>query len=565
MGLDNDSVKIGNKDITRVNTKRKILIIEDNVINQQILINILEDRYDTITAENGLIGLELLKKHYNELSLVMLDVYMPVCNGFQFLEITQKEPMLATVPVIVTTGSEDPEDEVKCLRMGVYDFVTKPYNRDIVLARIDHIIALKESVTALAVVENDPLTGMYNMQAFVHKAQQLLTLNPDKHFDLLLADIEDFKLVNDNFGEDVGDSVLLELAKACRAIIPAFVEARSGDKFYFLCDCVEKLNVDFSSFIASEISANLMIPNLSIKFGVYHHIDSSVAVSSLCDRVNMAIDQIRHNYNKHIAFYDESLRQKLLENQKMEADFITALENNEFYAWYQPKIDARTGKIIAAEALARWIPYIGKMISPAQFVPLFERNGQIADLDEYIFKQVCILQKELIASGKRVIPISVNLSRNSIYRGDLVERYLAIAKQYEVPLRLVPLELTESAATENKAVKNIVDKLAKAGFEMHMDDFGTGYSSLSSIISLPFSVIKLDKSIIDQIGCTKADIVLKYMIGGINAIGLEVVAEGVENEQQIDFLKGVGCNLIQGYYYSAPKNKALFLDMLEAN
>ncbi len=554
-------------EITRnaINTKRKILIVEDNFINQEILTTILEDKYGILTAENGLVGLELLKKHYKDISLIILDVYMPVCNGYEFLEKIKENYLLSQVPIIVTTASEDPQDEISFLQMGVYDFVTKPYNAEIVRVRVDHAISLKETIANLSAVENDSLTNMYTMEAFNYKVQQILSMNSEKRFALMLADIQDFKLVNDTFGEEIGDHVLVEAAKAYRKYISFYAAARKGDKFYFLCDKLDK-NIEANvKSICKEINDNIMIRTLNIKYGVYCDVDPSLSVSILCDRLDMAIDSIKNSYNEYLAFYDESMREKRLSDQRMEADFGPALENGEFYPWYQPKVDLQTGKIIAAEALVRWIPEMGKMVSPGMFIPLFECNGQIADLDEYIFTQVCCFQKQRLEAGKQVVPISVNLSRNSIYRHDIVKRYCEIVEEYALPLKMIPLEITESATTESKVVQRFITKANEAGFEIHMDDFGSGYSSISMLTSSVFKVVKFDKSLIDQIGTEKGEIVMKYMLGASHAIGLKVVAEGVEKQEQIDFLKAVGCDAIQGYYYSPPQCQSVFEQMLDAD
>ena len=196
-----------------VSAKRKILVVEDNELNREILTELLSEKFDILTAENGEIGLKMLSEHYRELSAVLLDVYMPVCDGFEFLERIKDDVMLSSVPVFVTTGSNRQLDEEHCLELGAVDFISKPYKPKVVKARLNSVIKLRESAAALSAIEYDELTGLYTRQAFYHHAKTLINFRSDKKFHVLVADIHNFKLVNSIYGEKMGDQVLEYLAK----------------------------------------------------------------------------------------------------------------------------------------------------------------------------------------------------------------------------------------------------------------------------------------------------------------------------------------------------------------
>jgi len=543
--------------------KRKALIVEDNDINAEILSIILNKEFEIYTAKNGEEGLKLLAEHYRELAIIFLDVYMPVCNGFEFLERIQNDELLNSIPVIITTASSDPEIEIKCLNLGASDFVTKPYNASVVLGRARGLIKLHESVATLSAVEVDKVTGYYTMAAFYHHAETMLRACPDKTFDLILLDIPDFKIVNSAYGEKKGDLVLKYLAESCANYIPEALIARQVDKIFGLFPSEYRLTCEQLKEVGINTIKNAPVPNLQIKLGYYENIDKSYKITILCDRVQMAIDSIKQDITKSVAYYDDDLQKRRVRNQKMESEFESAIENGEFVVWFQPKVDVHTEKIIAAEALVRWIDKEGNMISPGEFIPLFEKDGLIHRLDEYVFNKVCNFQRERLSSGKKVVPVSVNLSRNSVYHIGTIDNYVEMVNESGISKDLVPIEITESATAAGQRIMNLADELKNAGFSLHMDDFGAGYSSLSSLGTISFDVLKLDKSLVDQIGSDRGNNVLKHTIMIAQELGMKVVAEGVEESNQISFLRLAGCNMIQGYYYSPPRNEAIFVEMLD--
>lgn len=561
MRIDSDNERL--LEPGEVHAKRKILVVEDNELNREILSSFLEEKFEVLIAENGEEGLKILVEHYRELSVILLDICMPVCDGFEFLRRRNADRILSTIPVIVMTGSNSQDAELQCLDLGAVDFIPKPYNIKIVMGRINSVIKLRESVQMITAVENDELTGVYTRQAFFYHMKKLLKLKPNERFHLVIADIRDFKLINSSYGEKVGDKILCYLAKTYTEMIKTGLVSRYGsDQFvcmaYGECD----LSSETMMKLEKEIAGNAPIPNLMIKYGIYENIDKSLPVSVICDRGFMAIRSIRDNYECSVAYYTEKMKQKQMRDRELENRFETAMSNGEFVAYFQPKYDVKTEKISGAESLVRWINPDGSMVMPGEFIPLYERDGLIVKLDEYIFRYVCEFQRELMEKGQELIPISVNLSRASIHHLGIAERYMEIIKENGIPFSSVPIELTETATLNRVVIRDFTERLVNAGFSIHMDDFGVGYSSLITLSELPFDTMKIDKSLIDGISQQKGRIVVQQGIVLGHGLGMKVVAEGVESAEQVELLREMECDDIQGFYYSRPLPKDEFIKKL---
>ena len=533
--------------------RRKLLIVEDKELNREILTELLQDDFDILTAENGEIGLKVLAEHYRDISVVLLDVCMPVCDGFEFLERIQGDVLLSSVPVIVTTGSNRLEDEERSLELGAVDFVTKPYNAKIVRERINGVIKLRESAAILSVVEFDDLTGLYTKQAFFHHVKTLIRYRNDQNFTFIVADVKNFKWINSVYGEKIGDNVLVYIGKSLLKYFRKGLVCRyGGDQFACVIYGQEVPDSHTLEEMSREIAALAPIQNLVINYGVYQGVDKSQSMTIICDRAFLALKSIKDNYEGRIAYYDDKMIQKHLRERMLENDFETAVRNREFVVYLQPKYNTRTEQIVGAEALVRWKRPDGSIISPGEFIPLYEKNGQIVKLDEYIFRLVCSIQRDRMKNGQVLFPVSVNLSRASLYYDGMIERYAKIIEEMGIPFGCVPIELTETASLYNEQIKELTEKLVETRFQRHMDDFGSGYSSMTSLNMLPFNVLKLDKSLIDFIDQERGHQVIRHTIALAHGLGMEVLAEGVEEKEQADILKGMDCDEIQGFYYSRP-------------
>ena len=534
-------------------SRRKILIIEDNELNRKLLAELLEDSYEVMTAGNGEEGLKLLGENYRDISAVLLDVSMPICDGFQFLDRIKDDVMLSSVPVIVITGSNRPEDEVRCLELGAVDFIRKPYNVRIVKGKINSVIKLRESAIVLSALEYDELTGLYIRQAFFHHAKTLMQFKQDQKFHIVVADVKNFKWINGTYGEKTGDQVLAYLGDVYKSHVHSGMVARyGGDQFVAILYgdlALKKENVEKA---IRKIEKRAPIPNLVVNYGIYENVDKSLPLTLICDRAFLAMKSIQDDYEHQFAFYDEEMGRKHIHDRIMENEFDDALRNEEFVVYLQPKYNVVTEEIVGAEALVRWKKKNGTMVSPGEFIPLYEKDGLIVRLDEYVFNKVCRIQKRCMNEGRKLIPISVNLSRASLHYENMILRYVRIVEENGIPFPAVPIELTETAALYNVQIKDLTEKMVSAGFELHMDDFGSGYSSMTSLNQLPFDTLKLDKSLIDYIENHRGKEVIRHTIALAHSLGMQVLAEGVEKASQVEVLRELNCDEIQGFYYSRP-------------
>ena len=534
---------------------RKILVIEDNEMNREILKDILCEEYDVLEAVNGAEGLALLEANYQELSVILLDLQMPVMNGFEFLEHVHRDALLSAVPIIVMTADENVDSESRCMALGAVEFLEKPYNPVIMFGRIHNIIRMREAAADIRAIEYDELTGLYTRQAFYHYAAKRLKETPDTAYTLFIVDVREFKLINSLYGEATGDKVLKAIADHLRRdgrLSNGIVGHYGADRFIGLFEA--------GQIPAEEVLERLLcrpieiapVFNLVLKLGVYEQVDRSLSISTIVDRAISALDTVRHSYTNHVGTYDSPLAQKHRQEQQMEADFPAALEHREFEVWFQPKVDPAQNRLVGAEALVRWRKSDGKLVAPGLFIPLFEKDGLVAQLDEYMFREVCRLQSKWSREGRPCFPISINMSRTTLLQPDTVAVYRQIVTDAGTPIELVPIEITESSAFLSDQIGERMKELCQCGFSLHMDDFGSGYSSLTSLGVLPFDVTKIDKSLTDTIGTTRGEMILRHMIEVIHELGMKAVIEGVETAEQVEVLKRFGCDAIQGYYYSRP-------------
>lgn len=543
--------------------KRKILVVDDNKMNQEILKAILGNEYSVITASNGLEGIDQLTTNINEISLVLLDLNMPICNGYQFLQRRRASSILSAVPVVVITAEGRDDDEVKCLQLGAIDFIIKPFNADSVKSRIQNIIKLRESEVALSKVEYDDTTGLLSMAAFYHHTEEILKTNQGKSFDLVLLDLVSLKTFGHVFGEKRGDDLLQKIGNYLNEYGNIALFSRKGECFFAFIDSDNFEEIDEITDHIKDKLKEMSAISLKMNTVIYRSIDKSKDMQYHCNNMMVAAENLKNDYKNDTYIYNDGARQQIEEGQRIGAFFESALRTKQIKLFFQPKVDAKTGNIVSAEALARWLKDDGTYIMPGKFIPILEKNGKIKQLDEYMFRNVCEYQSERIAAGKKVIPISVNLSRHSVYSLDTVATYAEIIKEEGIDFSLVPLELTESATGESSSIMEIAKKFSDYGFTLHMDDFGAGYSSLTDLSSLPFSVVKLDKSMVDSLQYAKGRTITESMIKIAHDIDLSVVAEGVETQSQLDFLKSAGVDTIQGFFYYPPQDMANFNALLD--
>lgn len=402
----------------------------------------------------------------------------------------------------------------------------------------------------------DELTGIYNKQAFYTKTKEMLLDNPDKNFDLLRINIERFKVLNDLFGESTGDKLLRYIGKFLKEInLPLCVSGRLyADNFVV---CYEAGKGDSRRMINTlqMVADSFAINNRTIlSFGLYRIDDKTLPVSVMCDRANMALWKAKGNFKNPYCEYDEKMRQQVLKEQKIINAMEMAIQNKEFTLYLQPKYDIEKGTIIGAEALVRWISQENGFISPGDFIPVFENNGFVYEVDKFIWEESCRYLRKWLDEGREVHPISVNVSRIDLYDPKLVKHLVDLREKYQLPSQYLELEITESAYTEDpEQIITITRQLREAGFVILMDDFGTGYSSLNMLKDIQIDVLKLDMGFLKSSDYSaKGGNILTAILKMAESLKMQTIAEGVETKEQVEFLKGIGCKYVQGFYYSKP-------------
>lgn len=408
----------------------------------------------------------------------------------------------------------------------------------------------------------DQLTGGWN---YTFYSEQLKKESGSGY--VVSADIKAFKLINSVCGISKGDDILRRISSIIdRAVCGrGFYGHLNADHFVFFLkvdsdEKVEEILREINESIADMVVEE-DIPKISPYFGVTRW-NAGMRSQVVLSEANTAKHRIKEHKEAFYGFFRKEDVERALEIKYIEDSFENAIKNKEFKIWYQPKFDPASLEMIGAEALVRWLRPDGTLVSPGKFIPIFESNGMILELDRYVFASVCEKQIEWEKKYGRIIPVSVNLSRASLYFNSIVEDYGSIADRIGIRPKFVPLEITESAAVGNGEIKELADRFYDAGFRLHIDDFGTGFSSLSTLNMMRFDTLKLDKSIIDYIGDRAGNVLLKHTVAMAKDLGLEVIAEGVEVSEQVGFLRELNCDGIQGFFFAKPMNENDFEDKL---
>ena len=422
---------------------------------------------------------------------------------------------------------------------------------------IQNMRAVRRAKNLISATETDSLTGLYNRDFFIQYASRMFKEHPETPMDAISVNIEQFHSLNALNGRDFGDRVLRALGNE---ILSAADEMKGiagrieADGFDIYCRHSEDFQAIFDRLQArlDALSSNVSI---RIRMGVMPWQQKMEPVQ-LFDRARTACSMARGHYKEHLIVFDEKVNEREIYEQRLLNDLRHSLDTNEFEVFYQPKFDIQSEppKLVSAEALVRWRHKELGMISPGDFIPLFEKNGQIGLLDKYVWEEAASQVARWRDKHGVTLPVSVNLSRVDVFDPQLEETLDEILRRNNLKHNAFKLEVTESAYTENAdQVIQVVEGLRRKGYEVEMDDFGTGYSSLNMLSDMPIDVLKMDRAFVRNIEHDKKDIQLVALILDIaKNLNVPVIAEGVETEEQMLLLKDMGCSIVQGYYFSKP-------------
>lgn len=550
--------------------RRTVLIVEDEWINTELLSEILADSYEIVTAGNGKEALDVLQQSLKPISMILLDINMPVMDGFEFLKIIKDNDNYKKIPIIVLTSEKD--HELRALELGAADFITKPYDfPEVIIARVRRSIELSEDRKLINEAERDELTGTYTKHIFIQYATNIDLYHPDEIMDLIVFNLDKFHLYNELHGYEVGDYTLRSVAAILKDIVRennGIVGRLQSDYFALYMNRVD----DYSNLLSTidhELINKYDVTNLRFHLGIYQIESKDEPMGKRIDRAKQVCDSIRDSNKEKYHVFDKKAQEDTLFKERLVQDVKTAISEKQFEVYYQPKIDISGDKYVlsSAEALIRWNhPDLG-FISPGVFIPLFEENGAIRLVDRFVWREAAIQIRKIKEKFGYTIPVSVNISRIDLFDKNLVNDIRGIIDEAGISVSDMYLEITESAYNDEvDQVVASVDKFKEEGFTIEIDDFGSGFSSLNTIAVLPLDVLKLDLTFVREMFKNNKTFKIIGIIADIaKYLKVRLVAEGVETKEQLVALQSMGYNIIQGYYFSKPLNAADFEKFIESN
>ena len=540
----------------QIQRPKLVLIVDDQEINRDVLGSILEDDYELLYAENGEEALKIMREKRERLSIVLLDLMMPVLNGFEVLETVRNDELLRQIPIIVLTAERSAE--LQALQMGASDFIPKPFDeQEVILARVSRVVELSEGRQLISAAEHDKLSMLYTRNFFMEYAERIFQYHPELHMDAVVINIEQFHSINALNGRSFGDRVLQVIGEEINAFLAGTEGIASrfeADRFAIYCMQQPDYRALLNRF-QDRVNRLTRKVSIRLRMGVRTW-QKGVEPLTMFDHARAACNRVRGDFQNPLMFYDDDMRMKELLNQRLLNDLHSAADERQFKDFYQPKYDIQADppRLASAEALIRWKhPELG-MISPGEFIPLFEGNGLISVVDNFVWKEAAAQITAWKEKYGFTLPVSVNVSRADVFDPTLVERLAELVESNGLDYGSIKLEVTETAyADDANQVLDVIRRLRERGFEIEMDDFGSGYSSLNMLSDMPVDVLKMDMKFIRNIESSETDRKLVTLILDIaKFLDVSVVAEGVETEGQLAILRSGNCDLVQGYFFSRP-------------
>ncbi|MEH2371095.1 GGDEF/EAL domain-containing response regulator [Nostoc sp.] len=596
--------------------KKDILIVDDMADNLRVLSSILtREGYNVRKALNWQMALTATQTLLPD--LILLDIMMPEVDGYEICQTFKAWELTADIPVIFISALDDVFDKVKAFKVGGVDYITKPFEFQEVLVRVQNQLALRSArleilklnvelehrvkqrtgelektlqklqqeidsrqklqSQLLDIALHDSLTGLSNRVLFIRRLENALNRAKQEssyQFAVLFLDCDRFKVVNDSLGHPVGDELLIAIAHRLQAcIIPVDTLARlGGDEFGILLENITDINIAIQ--VAERILQQLSLAFQLSRYEVF--MNASIGISwgnkdydrpeYLLRDADTAMYRAKAQGKANYHVFNPAMHQEAIQLLELENDLRRAVERREFLVYYQPIISLVTGRISGFEALVRWQHPIRGLVSPIEFIPVAEETGLINAINTWVLQSAC--HQLSIWQHYPVTPepltMSVNLSARLFLQPNLVEQIDRIIYENKINPAYLELEITESVIMENTdAIKIILERLKQRKIKLIMDDFGTGYSSLSYLHSFPLNALKIDKSFVKRMQDNKENMgLVPAMIGIANSMGMSAIAEGVETQEQLAQLRSLNCNFAQGYLFSKPIEQRLALELL---
>ncbi len=552
-----------------------ILIVEDDPVSRLTLRNLLTKQgYIVLEAADGREGLEQFRKHRPQ--LVLLDVMMPVMDGFEACRLMREEDETGLTPILMLTGADDMASIEHAYQAGATDFITKPINWPLLTQRVRYALRTRNTYLALHQAEaraeyltlHDPLTDLPNRVLFLRQAEELLHRGGGSPRMVLLLDMARFKLINDSLGHAVGDELLRGVAQRLREHFDAdaLIARMGADEFAVLPDQSPASLDDARNLTHGLLEAfgdpfHLAGQDIfvSLVIGAALYPQAGQKIEDLLSHANIARLRAKQGGGDQVAFFGQEDNVRNVDRLKLEGELRQALERGQFELFYQPQIELRSGRIIGAEALMRWRHPERGLIPPGMFIPLLEEIGLIVPAGEWILHEVA---RQVHAWDKAglTLRVGVNISPRQFMDEHFLAKVSRILRETGVNPGLLDLEITESMAMRKpEASIALLHQLKDKGLKIALDDFGVGYSSLEYLLRFPIDMLKVDRAFVKNITRNQPDrAIVRAVVAIAQSMGLTTVAEGVEEQRQMDFLDALGIQEIQGYYIGKPMPVAEF-------
>jgi diguanylate cyclase len=556
---------------------KTILIIEDDEMIRNNLLEILElEGFRAIEAENGRIGVQKARA-YNP-DLILCDICMPELDGYGVLEALRANSPTATIPVIFLTAKSEKSDMRQGMNSGADDYLIKPCSVNELLSAVTSRLK-KQSVLVERYAEQqkqaaaafrrgamlDPLTQLPTRGLLYQHLQDLIVScnqqSSPRGVGVLCLNLQRFHSINSSFGHSIGDIVLQIVANRLHKIVQSqgVLVRLNGDQFgVVLKDVEQSALADFAQMVLDRVTLPCVVDGHEIRFhaniGMTWTNQPNGTPQDLLTQAETAQHWCQQPGASRYRLYDAELDALEMERRLIEMDLTKAIERAEFQVYYQPQVDLQTGRVVGMESLVRWHHPVRGMVSPNKFIPIAEELGLIVPLGEWILRTACQQAKRWQSMYLEPFRVSVNLSMRQFQQNNLPERVEAILAETGLDPKLLTLELTESCVMQDvdSTIKTL-KALKRLGIEISIDDFGTGYSSLNYLYQLPIDALKIDRSFVKQIHVSEGAIAISNAIIGIaKGLKLHIVAEGIEDKEQLAFFQKRGCDAIQGFLYSPP-------------
>jgi diguanylate cyclase (GGDEF)-like protein len=556
----------------------KVLLIEDNPGDARLIQEMIREDPDTPFAVHcvGRLALGLEQLSAGGTVLVLLDLSLPDSFGLDtFAKVYAHSP---TVPIIVLTGNDDQTVALSAVKGGAQDYLVKGrLDRELLLRSMQYSIERKRYQVQLEHQANyDALTGLPNRNLLNDRLRQAVyAQRSPRNLAVVFMDLDHFKFVNDSLGHSTGDKLLKAMGERLRAALREgdTVGRVGGDEFVLILNDQSNEEVIFRAMqrIASKVSEPITIDGkelyVSCSAGISMYPQDGPDVDTLLKNADAAMYRAKEHGRNNFQFYTAEMNERVNERLALENALRRALERQEFILHYQQKVDLKTGVIVGAEALVRWMHPEWGLVRPARFIPLAEETGFIVQLGEWVLREACRQTREWLDGGLKPGVVSVNLSARQFRQEGLVRMVSRILEETRLEPAQLEMELTESMVMHNvEAAIATLQGLKSLGVALSVDDFGTGYSSLSYLKDLPIDALKIDRSFVRDIGAgaeAEDGVIAQAIISLAHSLHLKVVAEGVETDQQVRFLKRHGCDQLQGFFYGEPAAPADYALLLE--